>query len=516
VSGPPLAAERASGPFPTIWDLGRSSAPNDAPRDRPGPIGAIGEAAAAGGALGAGVSAAGRGVSTLPNPLAKVVGGAMQAGGPVSAALGGAAGGAAGETVRQTGQNTLGPMTEPAAIAAGVATPYGVQKAGRSLFHTLLGVPSEMGETLAPIARKQGFVLEPAQVRADRGISTPGRTPEVALHNQQVANRMVTERAGAPSGTVDQAWLKATEDRLGQEFARIYSPQNTFTIPAAETDALLTDLVREMTVGSSASVTAAKGALYGILGHQDYNVVDNILKSGGNLQDVLQSLGGRNIALQGDVLGRVRTDLARVVRSAADPTDRHVAGEIIGTIDRSVQTTNPTVAAQLAYVRPQYRAWATLMGLQARGGINEGNVSLEMLGDMLRRRDPTYHANAPAALHPLAEAGILGETFGLRNISQASQAEAPIKELTGLAKAALKMTGTKIPAGGLGAAAGFGLGGPAGAAAGGLTGIALDAARRGKLGQLMQLQGAAPMRNGAKWPLPAQAGAVGAGQVEDE
>jgi hypothetical protein len=78
------------------------------------------------------------------------------------------------------------------------------------------------------------------------------------------------------------------------------------------------------------------------------------------------------------------------------------------------------------------------------------------------------------------------------------------------------MTGTKIPAGGLGAAAGFGLGGPAGAAAGGLTGIALDAARRGKLGQLMQLQGAAPMRNGAKWPLPAQAGAVGAGQVEDE
>jgi hypothetical protein len=70
-------------------------------------------------------------------------------------------------------------------------------------------------------------------------------------------------------------------------------------------------------------------------------------------------------------------------RSASDRSDAHRIYELIDNIDASIARNHPNVAAELDRIRPLYRNTVVLEDLYRSGGIKQGNISLERLGNLL-------------------------------------------------------------------------------------------------------------------------------------
>lgn len=471
----------------------------------------IGAAALKGGGTAAGLAAVGRGISMIPHPAAKAVGGALSAAPVVQTALG-ALGGAAGEAVREAG--TPGELaTELPALAAEVGPSF-APMAARRLYHSLIGLPSEIAQQLKPIADRWGLKLDSQQIRADaQGTSTAGKNPATRIANQRVANFKVTEQTGSPTSELTPQWWSERDQYFKQAYGQIYSPQNAFTMPPQTMDAVLGQLVEQVERGPAAATPAVKSAINALFGKSNSVLpsVEQMLAGGSTRQQVVQALGSQahphGIVVAGDTLGALRSDLSHLAATATEGRARHAGREVISEIDRTIQSSNPQVGQLLAEVNPQYRSFATLRDLKQEGGVTEGFVSLERLGRMLNSYDPVYFARPPQQLHPLAEAGILGETFGLRSFAENAQKEA---ELGKGIKAVAKAVGAKLP-GGVGAGLGYLAGGAPGGAVGYGAGKALDAARRGKPGQLLQMSVADRMRQPGGVPWGASLGAAAAG-----
>lgn len=452
-----------------------------------------------------GLSALGRGMmlgAPLTGPAAPFVEGAGAAlsSAPVANALLAGGSGAAGEAVREGGRPLLGKATEPVATAIELGGPLAGARGVRGLYEAALGTPSAVAEKLAPVARKLGFILEPGQVKAGGGISASGGTAEAAKHNQLMANRLTSREAGLEADSLGPEYMKERFKTLGKEFDQIYAKGNIFAFDQAGVDKLVEAMTAEEAVGTAAGVPSIKSAVKAVLGPQ-WQTVSNVMNSAMppqiKQQVVSKIIGQGGIKIDGEQLRRLRANLGNVAQYSSDGNARFAARQVMGMVDEAVKATDPAIAHRLDVLRPKYRSLLTIDEVSKGGGVPEGNVSLENLGGYLRRDDIGFTRGQSS--NPLAPLGHIGETFGIRAIGQTQQMD---KDTAALLKKAVEKIGLPVSGGGIGAVLGTAAGLPpaAGATIGAAAGKAVDVARRGRIGQTVQMLGAERMRQPAKFP----------------
>jgi len=237
----------------------------------------------------------------------------------------------------------------------------------------VLGTPTKTSEALAQSAEKLGFKLSPAQVRADIPVPAKGAT-FAAEKNQSLANKLASSGTGKEVAEISPEFITGRIKDLGKEFDKVYKGKQ-FNIDQDAINAL-SDISRmETQLPGVAAVSPVK------------QVADEILSGYASLT---RSAGAKpsTFAIDGEAVQRMRNALAQRARSSSSRSDAHEIYGLIDRIDASIAKAHPEVAAKLTEIRPQYRNAVILEDLYRAGGIRQGNISLEQLGNMLRgKRD---------------------------------------------------------------------------------------------------------------------------------
>jgi len=246
----------------------------------------------------------------------------------------------------------------------------------------MVGSTTQEGERIAGIAERLGFKLSPSQVRADAPVAEKGAALW-AKENQTLANRLASNGTGKAADEITESFLRSRIKDLGKEFDKVYKGKEFRIDPSVEPH-LQNILAREQELGF-AGVSAVKGAAQSIL--------DNI--SSGKVK--------------GDDVQRLRNALTQAARSAGSRGKSHEIYELVDVLDRAVENSNPAMKATLATIRPQYRNTVILEDLYNNGGIKQGNISLERLGNQIG--DKSALRRNPQDIDNL---GMLGSQLGLR------------------------------------------------------------------------------------------------------
>jgi len=259
----------------------------------------------------------------------------------------------------------------------------------------LLGTPSKTGEAIARKAESLGFKLSPAQVRAD--IPTPAKGATFnAAKNQSLANKLASASTGKEASEISEGFIRGRLKTLGGEFDKLYKGK-TFRIDPDAVQAI-------------ENIRVAEAASPGISGTSAVSrTADDIIN---NFRNLASGPGAKpnTFGIEGEALQRLRTSLLERARSTTSRSDAHEIYNLIDVIDASVAKNHPEVAEKLSVLRPQYRNTIILEDLQRRGGIKQGNISLNQLGDMLRgKRDALRRTG-----NDIDELGQLGRELQLK------------------------------------------------------------------------------------------------------
>jgi hypothetical protein len=232
----------------------------------------------------------------------------------------------------------------------------------------LLGTTSKTGEAVAKEAEKLGFKLSPAQVRAQEPVGAKGATG-FSEQNQSLANKLASKGTGKEASEIDSKFIGDRLKDLGGEYDKIYKGK-TFNIDKPAVDAINQISAMEAQLPGVAGVSPVK------------QVADEIISS-------FQSLANRQGAvpntfgIEGEALQRMRNALTQRARSTSAGNAREIYN-LVDQIDASIARNHPAIAAKLDVVRPQYRNTIILEDLYKQGGIHQGNISLDKLGNMMR------------------------------------------------------------------------------------------------------------------------------------
>ena len=235
----------------------------------------------------------------------------------------------------------------------------------------LLGVASRTSEKAARQAEQLGFKLSPAQVRQDIPTTAQGAT-FYAKDNQTLANKLSSKATGREATEINPEFVRERLNTLGGEFQNLYKDK-VFNIDQDAVDALRQIANVENLLPPSVQVGAVK------------NTANNILEKFQTYSLRPDAIPGK-FGVEGNQLQRIRTDLLQAARSSSSRQDAHAIYELVDAIDGSVARNHPQIAAKLDELRPLYRNTIILEDLVRNGGIRQGNISLESLGNMLGAR----------------------------------------------------------------------------------------------------------------------------------
>lgn len=268
----------------------------------------------------------------------------------------------------------------------GTAIPKAARKGAQAAF----GVPSRTSEAYAKTAEKLGFKLSPAQVRQDVPIPQRGAVG-FSESNQKLANELASKGTGKTAAEITPDFIRERLKTLGKEFDTLYKGKQ-FNIDLQAVQAI--DALRqvETMLPGAAQVTAIK------------NTANSIIEGFGRMAS-RPGAKPSTFAIEGDALQTIRNDLAAAARSTSNRGDAHRIYELIDIIDGSVARNHPNIAAKLDVIRPQYRNSIVLEDLTRRNGIQQGNISLEKLGDMLGQSKGGVRRGASSELDQLGEMG---------------------------------------------------------------------------------------------------------------
>jgi hypothetical protein len=263
-------------------------------------------------------------------------------------------------------------------------------RAVRGGVRALVGTPSATSEKYARAAEDLGFKLSPAQVRQDIPVPSKGATSWSA-ENQTLANRLASGATGKEAKEISPEFIRERLTDLGKEFDKIYKGRD-FVIDPQAAQVIEQIAKNEMQLPTNASVSAVK------------NTANSIID---NFNAMMRKPGAKpgTFAIQGDALQRLRTDLMQAARSTSSRQDAHAIYELVDVIDQSVARNHPEVAAALSELRPLYRNTIILEDLNRTGGISQGNISLERLGNMLGGRKSGLRTGNRADIDQLGEMG---------------------------------------------------------------------------------------------------------------
>lgn len=346
---------------------------------------AVGLSAGMGAAAGrygpAALKTAGSMVSKIPTPVTRAAGTAMQAAGRglqaipstrrtliPAAAMGGT------ELAAQTGEQFGVPRaaSELTALGLGPST-------GRKVGEALVGTTTRTGEALAKKAEQLGFKLSPAQARADVPVPARGATFS-AEKNQTLANQLASEGTGKKVSEISTDFISQRLKDLGKEYDKLYKGKQFKVDPSISND-LQNILAKEQELGVAGVSTVKQAA-----------------------QTMLDTIQRQGPVVVGDDLQRLRNALTERARSTSSRGNAHEIYDLVDKIDEAVGNRNPQFRATLDELRPKYRNSVILEDLYRQGGIKQGNISLEKLGEMLRGKRDVVRRTAKD-IDELAELG---------------------------------------------------------------------------------------------------------------
>lgn len=256
------------------------------------------------------------------------------------------------------------------------------------------GVPSATSEAAAQTAERLGFRVSPAQVRQDVPVSAKGSTGNAA-RNQNLANRLASRTTGEEVTEINPDFIRGRLRNLGNRFDDLYQGQ-VFNIDQNAVDAIRQIANIETSLPGVVSVPAVRQTANNII--ENFNVLANRAGARPN-----------TFGIEGQALQRMRNDLSAAARSTTNRQDARVIYDLIDVVDGSIARNHPDVAATLNVLRPQYRSTIVLEDLLGSGGIKQGNISLDRLGNMLGSRRGAVRRSGD-----LDELGELGRELQLK------------------------------------------------------------------------------------------------------
>jgi hypothetical protein len=250
---------------------------------------------------------------------------------------------------------------------------------------TLLGTPTATSSKFAEAAEKIGFKLSPSQVRGD--VPTPGKgATGWSEQNQTLANQLASKGTGKEVKEIDPEFIGGRLKDLGSEYDKLYKGQ-TFKVDQSVIGALGTILQREQELGVAGVSTVKQAA-----------------------QTILYKIQRTGLRVDGEDLQRLRNALTQRARSTSSRGDSHEIYNLVDTIDHSVGVNNSAFKETLDVLRPQYRNTIILEDLYRQGGIKQGNISLERLGNLTEgKRDALRRTG-----QDIDTLGEMGRELGLR------------------------------------------------------------------------------------------------------
>jgi hypothetical protein len=365
--------------------------------------------------------ALGKGLTAIPWAPAKMAGTALQVGAPfvgrIGPAISGAFGGLTGETLGQAAETSkyTKPLANTVRVLTGAAIPTALETGVKTLGKSLVGTTTATTERLAKLAEDLGFKLEPRQLRQDAPKGSPGFLG-YKDSNQKLANELVSEKAGLkiPEG-IDEKYIGQRLAEAGEDYNKIFGRE--FKI-----DRQLINDMNEMSEFERKVRPA------------DVRSINDITK---NITDKFSeaeklSLGDirrKGFQIEGKELQRLRSEISDIARNHQDGNVRFTAGNFLEKIDNNILRNHPYLAQKLQDTNRKYAVGKTLEDLNARGGIQQGNVSLEQLGDYLSKN--IYGYGSGATKHPLYDLGLLGNELKIRGRFQGVEGAKPDEGLIG-------------------------------------------------------------------------------------
>jgi hypothetical protein len=265
-------------------------------------------------------------------------------------------------------------------------------------------------EPAAEAARKAealGFKLEPRQVRAEGAKPSLGLSESTRQANQKLANELASSETGVKVDNITRTFIAKRENDLGKQYNVIFNRpigiDRGFIQKASDFSTF------ESAIDPAGSAVIRRAA--------------NNLVNRYNALQANTTAPIRSFRMDGKELQAIRSEVSYQARNAADGSVRFRAGELLAEIDASISRTNPaSIASDLAKTNRQYAATKTLEELLAKGGIDNGNISLQKLGEQLSQN--IYGFGSGTSKHPLLELGTLG-----RDLNIAGRFELPAASL---------------------------------------------------------------------------------------
>lgn len=308
------------------------------------------------------------------------------------------------ETKAEAAGRAVGPFASPLPTTA-------VSKLFRRGAETLVGPTTRATETAASRAENLGFKLEPRQLRADQPYGSPG-FGAAAEKNQTLANKLASKETGVEVGEITPKFVGERLKTLGNEYDKIFA--NPIKADRSLVQALENIATFEARVRPAESRIASQTAM---------NIVDRFNRATQQVGPTVKA-----VAVDGKELQRLREEISYLARTATQGSDRTQAGEILRLIDDAISRTNPQLGQKLAETNKQYAATSALRDMIEQGGIQQGNISLEKLGNYLAQN--VYGFGSGTSRHPLLELGTLGRELNIRARWQGL--EAPSETLSAL------------------------------------------------------------------------------------
>jgi hypothetical protein len=128
-------------------------------------------------------------------------------------------------------QVTEGVKEAEEGLLLGLGIFKGIPAAGKYLAGKYVGGKTQPAITdLAKQAEKEGFILDTAQLRPDKPISSPGFGKEAKINNENIATKKVTKETGLETENITPEFLKDRTEKFSKNYDRIFN--RNFTIDA--------------------------------------------------------------------------------------------------------------------------------------------------------------------------------------------------------------------------------------------------------------------------------------------
>lgn len=192
------------------------------------------------------VKAAGRGAEVLGRAIRRYTT-------PAERTLGTAAGFTAADIGGQTAEQ-LG-LPSVVGMGAGVTA---LEKGLPALGKAVIGTTQPEVTAAAKRAEDLGFVFEPAQLRKDRPLASPGFTESAKIKNENIATKMASKATGTETENITPAFVGNRMKELGSDYDKIFNRK--FTIDGNLVKQLQTMKDFELSVNPAGAGEIAKTA----------------------------------------------------------------------------------------------------------------------------------------------------------------------------------------------------------------------------------------------------------------